>query len=109
MSLIRDIIGDVIADRENIFGDNITLMRTGETFTAEVQPIADTFLNTEMGRDARETVTIHVRNLRVASKILMQDILKIGNDKFKVLRRSNNPISVQVEFGVMKTTEKDQQ
>jgi hypothetical protein len=107
MSEIRDILTTAIADRESVFGDAVVNVRTSRNFTAEIQPVSDMELNATLGRDPREAVTLHVRDANAAGEIQLGDLLTALGATFKVLRRSNNPVSVQVEFGAMKVTNKD--
>jgi len=108
MSLTRSILAGAIADREMLFGDAVTNTRTGRKFFAEIQPIADMELNAALGRDAREAVTFHIRDKVAAAEINLNDQITVdGLGKFTILRRSDNPISSQVEFGAMKITDKD--
>ena len=107
MSEIRSIIADVIADREATFGDAATNDRTKRNFTAEIEPIADMEMNEALGRDKREAVLFHIRDRAAADELVTGDTVSTLFGKFKILRRSNNPISLQVEFGAMKVTNKD--
>jgi hypothetical protein len=107
MSELRDIVTDSIADRESVFGDAMVNVRTTRNFMAEIQPIADMELNATLGRDPREAVTFHVRDLVAAAEIQLGDLITAIGSTFKILRRSNNPVSAQVEFGAMKMTNKD--
>lgn len=107
MSAVRDIISDSIADRETVFGDAATNARTGRNFVAEIQPVADMEMNAAIGRDPRESVTFHVRDRVAAAEIVLNDRINTIIGQFQILRRSDNPISAQVEFGAMKVTAKD--
>jgi hypothetical protein len=78
-------------------------------FMAEIQPVADMALNVALGKDPRESVTFHVLNAVAAAGINIGDIIFAIDGKFRILRRSDNPIGVQVEFGAMKVTDKDAQ
>ena len=102
MSEIRNVIAATITDRQPAFGDVAVNLNSGEKFTAEIQPIADTMLNEAMGRDPRETDTFHVLDKVAASKINKGDELQALGETFTVLRRTNNPASVQIEFGCQK-------
>lgn len=106
MSLTRDIIAATIAARAPIFSDDVTLA-DGSVVSAELEPIADMELNSAMGRDPRESDTMHVSDRTVAARIVMGAIVTALGNRFKVLRRSDNPTSPQVDFGLMKLTDKD--
>lgn len=107
MSEIRNAITAAIADRESVFSDAVVNVRTARTFFAEIQPIKDIELNAAFGRDARESVTFHVRDRAAAAELVLNDTVTALGATYKILRRSDNPISIQVEFGAMKVTAKD--
>ena len=109
MSEIRATIGDVLADRETVFGDAVTNLRTGLKFVAEIEEVADIALNTELGRDPRENTIFHVRSKLAADGIRAGDRLSALGAAFLVLAgaRTDNPVSLQVDFGCMKITNKD--
>lgn len=102
MSEIRNIISATIFDRQPAFGDVVKNLTTGKSFTAEIQPIADIGLNEAYGRDPRESDTFHVLDSDAADCVSKGDVLSALGVQFKVLRRSNNPASVQIEFGCQK-------
>ena len=108
MSEARDILGHVVTERQSFTGDVVTNLRTGKQLTVEIEEIADIELNTEMGRDAREAVLIHVNRADVDDQSMkLNDRLKLGTVTFIALRRKDNPMSPQVEFGCMKSTAND--
>jgi len=111
MSEIRDAIQGIVADREVGTAEDCVNLKTGDPFTAEIEEIQDTELNTELGRDPREAVLMHVSDKAVADAIVCQQQVLITLygvlSKFKVLRRKDNPASPQVEFGLMRLTAKD--
>jgi hypothetical protein len=107
LSETRDILTGVIAGRAGSFGDAVRDLRTGLWFTAEIEPVMDIEANVLLGRDARESCVFHVVDRAAAELIGMQDVLGAIGEKFSVLRRSDNPASPQVDFGVMKLSEKD--
>jgi len=106
MSSLRDVLSDVIADRQSFTGDQLVNLRTGKTFTAEVEEIQDIELNTELGRDAREAVLIHVQDIGAAADQNMGDRLLLTlsgvQSILQIVRRKDNPGSVQTEFGCKK-------
>lgn len=75
--------------------------------TVEIQAIQDIELNAELGRDARETVTFHVADRDKAAQIKLNDVVIALGQQFRILRRSDNPLTIQVEFGAMKVTDND--
>jgi len=111
MSEFRDAVRDVISDRECGTAELCRNLRNGRRFAGEIQEIEDAELNVEMGRDARERVLMFVSDRARAAEILPQQQIEIplyGQlTKFTVLRRKDNPASPQVEFGLMKWTDKD--
>ena len=107
MSEIRDILADVVGDREDTFSDPVKNLRLGTSFLAEIEFVTDMELNGVLGRDPRESVKFHVRDQSGSDAINLNDILLALGVRFKVLRRSDNPTNQQVEFGAMKVTNKD--
>lgn len=109
MSEALNILNDIVADRLDYTGDLLTNQRTGLTFRAEVEPIQDIELNTELGRDARESVTIHVFDWTADLKLndLVSATLMGEACTLKLLRRTANPASPMIDFGCQKMTDKD--
>lgn len=107
MSLAREMTAVGQAATADFEEEDVRNLRTGAVFKAKVQPIADIELNTELGRDPRESVLIHIRDRAVAAAINMNDQLEAIGEKFRAIRRTDNPASFHVEFGCMKVTEQD--
>jgi hypothetical protein len=111
VSEFREVIRDVIADRESGTAELCKNLKTGRDFSAEVEEIEDVELNTSLGRDARERVLMHVLERAAAEEIRPQSQIQIifygRKTKFVVTRRKNNPGDPQVEFGLMLWTDKD--
>jgi len=107
MSEIRNIITDTLQDREVTFGDDCVALRTSTYFKAEIEPVADMELNVTLGRDPRESVIFHIRDRVVSATLNLNDLVTALGNTFRILRRSDNPISTQVDFGAMKITNKD--
>lgn len=105
MSEVRDTLATTIADRQPAFGDLVTNVRTRSRFYAECEPVADIEANVMLGRDARESVLFHIADRAAAAGIQLGDELLALGTEFQVLRRTDNPASLQVEFGAMKITE----
>ena len=82
------------------------------SYIAEVQEITDIALNTELGRDPRESVLLHVPDRAAAAALNSNQTVTINlygdGQRFLVVRRSDNPSSPTVEFGLAKLTDKDQ-
>lgn len=107
MSLVRDMaaVGQLAtADYEEEVCKNL---RTGLSFRAKVQPIADMELNTELGRDAREAVTLHLRDRDAAAAQNMGDKIEAIGQTFQIVRRTDNPATVHVEFGCIEIASVD--
>lgn len=106
MSEFRDAIQDVVTDRQSATAENCRNLRTGALFLAEIEEIADTELNTELGRDAREQLLMHVLDKTQAACIRSQEKIAVQLygvwTTFTVVRRKDNPADPQVEFGLVK-------
>ena len=109
MSEANEILAYIVADREAFTADHGQIIsggHAGEWFTAEMEEIADMELNTELGRDARESITLHVANRTEAARIGLHDrvrfTLRGQSCTLQILRRTDNPLSPQVHFGCMK-------
>lgn len=111
MSETREILAGVIDSRSPAFADSVTNLRTGLVFLAELEEIADQELNTLLGRDPRESIIFHVRDRKAAADIGADgktgEMIEVLGQKFIVVRRTDNPVSAQVDFGAMKWTEND--
>jgi len=108
MSELRDILANSITDRMTYTGETVKNLRTGKTFKAEYEEISDIEMNEALGRDPRESATLHVQDRIAAATLFANDKIEIRMNgvtaKFVVLggRRKDNPGSSQVEFGLMK-------
>ncbi len=111
MSELRDILAGVIGERLTFTGDTVTNLRNGKTFTAELEEVPDIELTTELGRDPREQVILHVADRAAVA-------LQVVNDRCQVLingqtvvlqliRRSDNAVSLQTDFYCQKVTPQD--
>lgn len=90
---------DATADFEE---EEVRNLRSNLAFKAKIQPIQDVELNSELGRDHRESVLMHTRDFAAAAAIEMNDRLIAVGETLQVVRRSDNPASLHVEFGCMK-------
>jgi hypothetical protein len=106
MNELRELLRDTVRDRMSITGDTVTSLRTGRTFSAEVESVANLELNTELGRDPRESVLLHVADRVESSLLKVNDKVKLiifGEEvTLRVCRRDDNPANAQVEFGCAK-------
>lgn len=106
MSELRDVLSDVVTERQPLFGDTITNLRTGVPFTAETEEIQDLELNTELGRDARESILLHVLDPIVAADLTPGTRVEFNRrgvkSRFQIVRRKDNPVGVMTEFGCAK-------
>ena len=110
MSESRDILADVVDERQVWSGDTLTNLTTGKAFQGELEQVPDIEASEMLGRDARESILLHVGRViasdiklgtRISGTLLGAAVL------LKVLRRSDNPTDPQVEFGMMKLTDQD--
>lgn len=113
MSELLDNLADIVDDRAPGTSCLVVNLATGDKFNAEIEMVQDIEINDALGRDSRESVLMHVRNRISASKLNIGGIVQIPllgrNEKFAILRRTDNPADPQIEFGLMKQTDKDQQ
>lgn len=112
MSEIRDILAGSIIERQTYTGETVKHLRTGKSFVAEYQENQNIELNEALGRDPRESATLHVADRVIAALIAVNDQLQITfygtTSTFMVLQsRTDNPGSSQVQFGLMKLSNKD--
>jgi len=107
MSEMRQIAGNLVADRESAFADQVQDSVTGLRFMAEIQDIEDVSINTELGIDARATTIFNILDKTVplrAGTIW----LAIGR-RFLVLPRNapDNPATPQLKVYCMVLTAHD--
>lgn len=107
MSELRDILSDSIDERLAYTGEVFTHVRTGRTFIAEYQEAENIELLSELGRDPREAATMHVQDRVAAAWILVGDRVQcvfygVLNTFEVTKKRTDNPGSSQVEFGLRK-------
>jgi hypothetical protein len=98
MSELRDAVFDIVDDRLAATSDPVVNSRTGATFTAEIEPIEDMALNTELGIDPRASTIFHIRDKTV--DIAASDILQALGKQFRVLPRvaPDNPLAPQLKI-----------
>lgn len=106
MNELRELLRDTVTERMGFTADSVTNLRTGRAFDAEVEPVANMELNTELGRDPRESVILHVLDRAEAALIKVNDklsLLLFGETvNLRVCRRDDNPANPQVDFGCSK-------
>lgn len=106
MSELRDILADVVADRQEFTADTVKNLTTGTAFAAEIEEIADIELNTELGRDARESILLHISDRSAAAALdlntQVQFTIRGQLITCAITRRKDNPVSLQTEFGCRK-------
>lgn len=107
MSEIRETLAGVLTERAPSFSDPVRNLRTGTRFQAELEPVLDLEANVLLGRDARESVIFHVTDPAAGAAIRLNDVLEAVGGKFRVLRRTDNPANLQMDFGTMKVTSDD--
>lgn len=78
-----------------------TLSLDGNPFQAKVVPIPDVEIQIaeSLGRDSREALLIHVRRDQPA--LLLRSTVTFGEQRLRILRESNNPAKVHIEYGAM--------
>lgn len=111
MSESRDILAAVVTERQSWSGDVVRNLRSGERFLAEIQEVPEIELQTDLGRDPRESVLVHVSNRQHASGCRISDMLDTSlhgqTVRLKILSRTNNPTNSQVTFGCQHLTDQD--
>ncbi len=77
-------------------------LRTGLTFLAKIQPINDIELLTELGQDNREVCMVHTRDSAAAKGINDQEVISFLENKWRVVKRMDNPASLHTDFIAIK-------
>ncbi len=106
MSELREVLNDVVTERQCFTGDSVKNLRTGLSFIAEIEEIQDIELITQLDSDAREAVIVHVQDRVAAGEQRRGDQITISLfgqvSKFKIARISDNPVKHQAEFVCIK-------
>ena len=112
MSEFHQIAADIVGDRASATTDPVTLLRTGEILTAEIDGSPDALIvATELGEDYRNCVLIHVTDDEQAALLRAQD--KIQFTLFgrtvtaQIIKRRDNAANVQTDFWAMQLTPQD--
>jgi hypothetical protein len=108
VSEAREIMADVVDDRAPFTTDSIINLKTGQAFQAEIEPIEDLVLATELGLDPRASHWLHVAR-RQGVRLNAGDELKAIGSKFQVLQKSapRNSANVMDKYLLMELTAKD--
>lgn len=102
MSETRNVVRDTVTDRLYATADQIVNLSSGRTFSAEIEEVQDIELITELGRDAREKIILHVLDRAAASDLKLG--MKVGfamdgvNCVFQILSSKDNPGGVMTDF-----------
>jgi len=107
VSEFRDTWKDLVEDRLGFTGELVINLRTGRQFVAEVETVSDIELSTELGKDPRECMILHVENRFEASLLKVNDRLTVmffGSPATLQItgRRTDNPSSPMTDFTCMK-------
>jgi hypothetical protein len=87
--------------------DDVKNLRTGQTFRAKIEPIADLELNTELGRDSRSSHWFHIRD-RTVDMGAGDELTAIGA-RFIILPAAapDNAASLHLKYMAMQLAGKD--
>lgn len=102
MSLVRDLTAVGQMATAPFEEDLVTNLRSGKIFNAKIEPVVELELDTDLGRDARESDNFHVRDRAAAADIRKGDQLLALGSKFEVLRRKDDPATLHIEFRAMR-------
>ena len=107
MSESLDTLRDIVDDRASATTDPVINLRTGVTFAAEIEPLSDLSLLTELGIDPRASHYFHVRDNAV--DLQAGDRLTALNATFKILPgpAPENAANPMRKFLAMQLTGKD--
>ena len=107
MSEARDMMADVVADRASAITDSCKNLRTGATFQAEIEPIQDISLNTELGMDPRASTWFYLSDETV--DIAAGDKIQALGVIFKILPSAApvNSANVMAKYLAMQLTTSD--
>lgn len=104
---------DLVEDRSGYTTDPVRNLRTGLTFTAEIDGSPDAMtVMTELGEDYRNVILLHVTDddeatgINAGDKVQFKLFGKISTAQ--ILKRRDNPANVQNDFWAMQLTAKDQ-
>jgi hypothetical protein len=87
--------------------DDAKNLRTGKTFRAKIEPLADLELNTELGRDPRASHWFHILD-RTVDMAAGDEVTALGA-RFKILPAAapDNAASLHLKYLAMQLTVKD--
>lgn len=113
MSDLRDTLADIVNERETFTGEFCKNLVDGSRFTGEFEDGQPIELREAMGRDKRESAILHVTDDAAAEKLIDQQKIQVllygAWNNFKIIGRTRNGGSPQVDFSLMILTEKDAQ
>lgn len=100
-------MADVVADRASAITDSCNNLRTGLTFQAEIEPIQDISLNTELGMDPRASTWFYLSDETV--DIAAGDQIQALGVIFKILPSAApvNSANVMAKYLAMQLTTSD--
>jgi hypothetical protein len=107
MSESHEIISDIVDDRASATTDPVLNLRSGLTFTSEIEGNIDPLIvESELGEDAREVVLLHVTSDVEASYIRPGDRVKFtlfgATTTHEIVKRRNNAGNPQTDFWARK-------
>ncbi len=103
MSVLHDILNDVVADRAALTADPVLNLTTGLSFTAEIEGNLDPFsLPAHLELDKRAKVRLHVLDDGEAAGISLTDVVRFKlygkSATFIIVDRMADPASPQTKF-----------
>jgi hypothetical protein len=112
MSELHQLLADTVAARAAWTSDPVQNLRTGNTFTAEIDGAPDAMaVMSELGEDARNIILLHVTDNNDAYGINQGDLVQFTLFgvlvKCKILKRRDSGAQVQTDFWAMQLTNKD--
>lgn len=111
MSELHDDLKQLVADRKSSNADPVRNLRTGESFTAEIEPVEPIIAQTELGEDAREVVILHISNFTEAAAQRLQDLVEFTLHgrlvAYRLVKRRDNAANPMVDFWAMQKADVD--
>ncbi len=103
MSLARQFAAAGQAATAPFEEESVTNLRTNRKFRAKTPPISDIELLTELSLDNREACMVHTTDRAAVDEIGdRMEYLQFLGSKFQILKRSDNPASLHVDFVAVK-------
>ena len=112
MSELTNILAETIAERAPWTADPVLNLRTGVTFTAEIDGSPDAMVvMTELGEDARNMILLHVTKDTEAYAINAGDLVQFtlfgALTKCRIVKRRDSGGQPQTNFWAQQLTAKD--